>query len=355
MQLGGLGGEHVRIDGVSRLDAEPGFQDPGGQPAVVLHAHEREPLVGRTRCDFPCLPLLIARFVDRQLSKPRGLLSCCLCPGLDRCHDVAEVRRPESAELRSHQHIVIAELVDLPKRFPADEDREHLFGDRYRRLQFVGLIQRELNVDRNDDIDAHLANDIDRQVADEPAVHQQMAVDSHRRQRSRHGHAGANRERKIATVHDVHLARLDVGCDRAKRYGEIVKVLDVRYRERQVAEYEIELLALHEAERQVRPSSLEPDIQVDGVVPRILLAPESQVAAVRFVGHRVRPVHFRHQLLELRHAHARRVQASDNRPHARAGNGIDGYAHAFEFAQHADMRRAARTASAEHQSYSRSV
>ena len=127
----------------------------------------------------------------------------------------------------------------------------------------------------------------------------------------------------------------------------------MRYRQRQVAKYEIELLALHNAERQVRPSSFETDIQIDRVVPRVLLAPEPQVATLRFVGHRVRPVHFRHQLLELRHAHARRIKTSDNRSHARAGNGIDRYAHTLEFAQHANVRCAARATSTEYKSYSR--
>ena len=45
----------------------------------------------------------------------------------------------------------------------------------------------------------------------------------------------------------------------------------------------------------------------------------------------------------------------DYRSHARARNRIDRHAHALEFAQHTDVCRAARTASAENQSYSRSV
>ena len=156
-------------------------------------------------------------------------------------------------------------------------------------------------------------------------------------------------------MHDVHLPRLDIGCDRAKRYGQLVEVPDVGYGQRQVAEYEIELLPLHNTEWQVRPSSFETDIKMQRIVPRILLASESQVAALRLVGHRFRPVHFLDQSLQLLHTHARRVQAADDRTHARARNGINRYMHALEFAQHANVRGAAGTASAKYQPYSQPV
>ena len=130
----------------------------------------------------------------------------------------------------------------------------------------------------------------------------------------------------------MHVPRFDVRGDRAKRYRQLVEILDVAYRHGEVAEYQVELLALHQAERQLRPPAFQADIQVDRVVPGVLLAAEPQVAAFRFVRHGIGPVHFGDQFLELGNAHAGGIQAPDDRSHARARNRIDRYAHALEFA-----------------------
>jgi hypothetical protein len=107
--------------------------------------------------------------------------------------------------------------------------------------------------------------------------------------------------------------------------------------------------------RSIRSPSLEPDVQVDWKVFCVLLAPESQIAALGFIRHRIRPVHLRDQLLEFVNAHARCIQATYDCTHAGTGDCVDGYAHAFELAEHTDMCGSARAAATQHQSYSKPV
>ena len=352
MQPSGFLGQHGRIDRISGGDRHPGLENLRGQPTVLFDAHERKAIILRLTPLMPSLPLAKSRLIQCQARKPGLLLPGRRRAWLYRFEDIAEIRGPEGAELRSNQNVTVTELLDLPQGIFADEYRQHLLGDRYRRLQLVELIQGKLDVHGDHDVDAHVTDDVYRQVADQPAVDQQVTIEAHRRQHAGHGHARPNRKREVAALHDVHLARFDVGRDCAKRNRQVVEIRDTCYRQGQVAQYEIELLALHHAERQLETPALEPDVEGNRKIPCILLAAESQVAALGLVGHRVGPVHFRDQHLERVNADPRCVKTTDDRTHAGTGDGVDRDTHPFELSEYTDVCGSARTATTEHQSYS---
>jgi hypothetical protein len=161
-----------------------------------------------------------------QSRKSRLLLPRCFRAWLDRFHDLAEIRGPERAEFRLDQHVTVTELLDLSQGFLADEYRQHLLGDRNCGLQLIEGIQGKLDIHSDNDVNTHVAHDIDRQVADETAVDQQVTIKIYRREHAGHGHARPDRAREIAFLHDVHFAGLDVGCNGPKRYRQVVEVGD---------------------------------------------------------------------------------------------------------------------------------
>ena len=89
------------------------------------------------------------------------------------------------------------------------------------------------------------------------------------------------------------------------------------------AEEELELLPLDEAERQGRlpPLEADPDLDREGQV--VLLSAVGEQLAAGAVGEGIAPVDARQSLVELAGRHAGGVEATDDRSHAGAGDGVD--------------------------------
>ena len=73
-------------------------------------------------------------------------------------------------------------------------------------------------------IRAQIARDVDRDVAHESAVRQDLVVHEHRREGAWNRHAGAHRRREVALVEHDHVARDHVGRDCAIGNRQLVEI-----------------------------------------------------------------------------------------------------------------------------------
>ena len=255
--------------------------------------------------------------------------------------------------MRPDQHVALRQRLDLAARFLANQDGQDLLRHLQDRVELVVVVQRKLDVDSDDDVDAHRASDVDRQVADDTAIDQHPAVDDRRREKSRHRHAGANGRRKITVAEHDRLAFGDVRRDGAKRNRQCIEVLDVRGTDRQLTQQQIESLPFDDALRQHEVGTLQTEFEFDRKLAIVLLAAKAQFLAHRLVRQCRCPVERLDQRFEFGRAHARCVKATDDRAHARSGDRIDRNLQTLEFFQDANVRRPARTAAAEHETDAR--
>jgi hypothetical protein len=342
----------TRIDRVTGTDIEPGLEHFVREAAVVFHADEGELTAECVTLFVPPLPRRISLWIERVLAQPALDLPCSGNAGFDRLEHLAETGGSEHAELRAYQHIARAHCLDLPQRLPVDQYGQHLLRNSERGSQILDLVQRELHVDRDHDVDVHLAKDINWQVADETAIDKQSPVNFDGRKNGRYRHARPDCGCQVASGHYVLVTRRQVGRNRAERDGQLIEVLDVSDLGGQALQYQAEALTLDDAARQLKTAIGKTDVRVDGKTLLILFAAETRVAAPRLVGQCGTPIHSRYELLQFGDASARGIQTTNDGTHAGTDDGIDGDTLAFEFLEHADVRNAARTTTAEYQPHS---
>ena len=107
-----------------------------------------------------------------------------------RCRREIGIR--ESAEVGRDQNVLSwAEQRKRRADVLLRQDVDRLRGQADQRRELFARHQRRSDVHRDNDIGAHLAHDIDRQIVDEPAVTEDLAIDFDRREDARHRHAGA--------------------------------------------------------------------------------------------------------------------------------------------------------------------
>ena len=90
-------------------------------------------------------------------------------------------------------------------------------------------------------------------------------------------------------------------------------------------------------------------LQIDRKFAVVLLPAKTLVFPSGIVGECVPPVDRADQFLEVIHGVTGGVKPADDCANAGPGNGVDRYPLALQLAQHADVRRAAGTAAAEHE------
>ena len=119
------------------------------------------------------------------------------------------------------------------------------------------------------------------------------------------------------------------------------KSLDLRHGQRQAAQDLRELLPLHQAARQAEFAALEAQRKLHQEILVLELAAEIESLARRAVTERVLPVDRGHDSLDVGGRKTRRVQATDHRAHAGAGDRVHGNVVLFEHLEHADVSGAA--------------
>ena len=295
----------------------------------------------------------IVRFAQRQLRERRRRTARRFFAGTQRLRHAAEIGRGKTSERRIEHDVGRQQLLALLERATADQDREGLVGHFERRSQLIAQVQREAHVDHDQHVDAHRTRRVDRQILDQAAVDEQPALALRGREHARRRHARAHRRDEVAGIHHDRLAGFEIRRDGAKRNRQTVEALDLRDRQRRIAQHLFELLPLHQAGRQHEPRLLHAEREAHQEVALVLLAAEAELLARRAIAKRVLPVQRANQRLDLGARHAGGIQAADDRAHARTGDRVDRHAHLVQYFQHADVRRAACTAAAEHQADAR--
>ncbi len=270
--------------------------------------------------------------------------------GGDGFFGAMEIGTAHVAHVGDQQHVVVdVERGLLRIGLALHQRREHLVGDAERRVEPVLAQQRLADVDDDQARAADLARDVDRQVVDDAAVDHETAAIADRCERAGYRHRRADRHREIAVGEDDLLAVADVGGDRAERNRQLVEVGELRRRQQQPAQQKLQLLALHEPARQRDAAVLESQFDAAEKAQLVFLAPHRQFFARGIVAEHVLPVDALEHGVDRVGVVARGIQAAGDRAHRRAGDAVDRNAFAFEHLEHADMRRAARAAAAEHE------
>ena len=214
-------------------------------------------------------------------------------------------------------------------------------------VELVPRGERHRDVDCDDDVGAHLPDDVDRQVRGDSAVDEKPVVQLHRRQEAGDRHARADRARQVARAEDDGLARLEVRGDGAKGDREPIEVPDRRGGPRHPPEVVPELLAGNEPGGNDELAVREAQLDVDEVAGVVLLSPEGPVLPRRDVREDTLPVDRPELLPHLRRRHPDRVESAGERPAARPGHAVDRDPQLLEDLQDTDERSASRSASGE--------
>ena len=233
------------------------------------------------------------------------------------------------------------------------QDVYHLQRDAEHRSDLIGPQQRRAEVDRDDHIGAHLARDVDRQIAHQSAVDQLLIADGDRRHCARHRHRCTDGLHDTAFLQHHHFAGADVGGDGAKRdrqFVEAARGADLN----QPTQFAFKRHTGDHAFRQGNAVPADAEFRNDVRRLVVCLLPHRLVGARRLVGEELLGGDRTDHLFHLRHRQTGRVRRTDDRAHARAGDHVDRHAQFLENLQHTDMRGAARASAREHEADLRS-
>lgn len=111
----------------------------------------------------------------------------------------------------------------------------------------------------------------------------------------------------------------------------------------------VEVLSLQKPFGHGKAAVFDAQVEIYKIMGRLLFATKRQIARQRFITKDIIPVDRSHHIFNVAGRQAGGVQATDNSANAGAGNAMKRNLHLLQNAQHADVRRAARSAAAEHQ------
>ena len=202
----------------------------------------------------------------------------------DEAFDLREIERRQLAQFRGDQHVARREQRELRAHVLLGQDVDRLLRDADERRELLARQERCADVDGDHHIRTHRPDEVDRQVVDEPAVAQDLAVDLYRREDPRHRHAGAHRDVQRSAIEDDRLAVDHAGRNGAKRDREIVEAPDGVVAPGEAVQRELEVLAGEGARRQSERKVAETEFERDRVVRIVTLATDGELASRRLIG-----------------------------------------------------------------------
>ena len=156
------------------------------------------------------------------------------------------------------------------------------------------------------------------------------------------------RARFPGAEHDL-VPRLDVGGHGAEWDRQLVEATDSGDVLRQAGQFQIQLLALYVAERQLEFAGFISQLLLDQVKVVVALAAKLSLRSRRLILEHVIPVHVPDLALDLFRAEARTIQSADNGAHAGSCNAVNRNVHLLQHLQHTYVRGAPCAAAAQHQ------
>ena len=315
-------------------------------PPVARHLHPLDLDPSRGRPPLAFQEFRIFRLADGQPRQFRAFPARGFRAFRHEFGNAGEVPRGQARQHRLDADVRMLELLDLlgPLRDgigPAQDAPQRLQGFR---VHHVGV---GTHVHGNDDVRAHGFDDVHGQIVHDAAVHQYPAVDLHRREDPRHGHAGPHGRGQVAMVEHPRRSALQVCRDRPVRDRQPVEIRDPGGAQRHELHQVVELLARRQAGPHLGAFPVQAHFQQIALV--LLLAPEVEFAPRGGIAHHLVPVEAFQPGLHLVGGHAAGVKPGDDRAHARAADEVDGNALLLQHLQHADMGQPQRPAPAQHQ------
>ena len=267
----------------------------------------------------------------------------------DGVNDQFKIGGTDGIQRRRNQDVGFFQRLQRYPHILLGENVEHLQGHAENGLQFVALQQGRADIDRDDDIRAHLPHDIHRQIARQPAVEKYLVADLVGRDRARHRHRGAHRIAEPAAIEHHHAPGLRIGGDRAKRDRQFVEHHLARGVAREQGKQAVEFLSGDGARRQAQTAVLHADFKFEQTRQVFLLAQEAAVGPGAGVGEQIVPVRVGKPLFKLATRGAGGIGRADECAHTGAGDIVDRDVQFLKDLDHTHMGRATRAAAGQHQ------
>ena len=204
-------------------------------------------------------------------------------------------------------------------------------------------------VDTDDDVRfSHGLGDIGGIVIVQSAIHEDHAVLFHGRENGGNGHAGPERQGKAAAAEDMLLAPDDIDGDTGEGDGQLVEIERIVVADGQPREQVLQVLSLdHAADGPLFLAF--PEGERDDITLGVLFLGEGEVAAFHPVAQQQVPVLQLYQRVDLVGRVAHGIKSADDGAHAGPGDIVDWDASLLKNLKHADVRRAFRSAAAQHE------
>jgi hypothetical protein len=187
--------------------------------------------------------------------------------------------------------ICLAQCVQLPHNVLLAHYVRVLLDDGQRRRDLAAWLERCANIHHDRSVGTHLPRNIQRNIVGHQAVDQEPAIKLHGVERSRHRHAGTNRAGQISRAEHDLVPRLDVGGHGAERDRQVVEATDSGDVLRQADQFQIKLLALYVAQRQLEFAGFISQLLLDQVNVVVALAAKLSLRSRRLILEHVIPVH----------------------------------------------------------------
>ena len=232
------------------------------------------------------------------------------------------------------------------------QDRHHLRRDGQQATDFTGFKQRRTHVDGDHHLGTTaLAYLLHRQVVHQAAIHKLAPAVLQRGHQARHRHAGAHGQRQAAITKHHAVTTANIGGDDGHRQGQQLDIAFAGVGMYELVKKEFDLLARHHTRRRDGTQLGDAGLAAGQVALRQALAAVVDIAIARVVLKQIVPVGLAHFTAHGGRVHARRPSTCNQRTHAGAGHAVHRYAQALQLFQHADVRRPACAATAQHQAH----
>jgi len=201
-----------------------------------------------------------------------------------------------------------------------------------------------------------LSQHVGREVVDQAAVDEEMAVHPDRGEHTWNGHAGSHGGGHAAMTDVDFIARADVGGYASERDGQVVEIHLLLVSNAEVVEQVdercvVDIGAGHEAHQIVvllaqQTFEAERDVDQEGAVALPDLFRHG--TAVEAVAHILPPIHVGDELGQLVGRVSHGIEAADDGSHAGACHVVDGDAYFFQILQNTNVGGAFGTATTKH-------
>ena len=305
----------------------------------------------RPMCVAPCGK---SGGVERECAQSRQAQRSGGAAALKEVGGFVEVARAHVFELGFDQQVDTGlEQRDAALHVLLGQDVDHLRRQPDHRAEAFAPADRRADIHRDDDIGAHPACDVDRQVVHQATVAEDAPAAVDRRKNTGHAHARSQRGGEVTAVELDRGAGFHIGGNGAKWNRQFVEALDVAHRQRVAAQQRLQPAAGHGGLRQAQFTIAQAEFDHRRDLEVLFLAPLRQFASADTLRKNIVPAHREQLAFDLLGAHAGGIQAADDRAHRGADDDVHRHPFALEHLEHADMRQAAGATARQHQADAR--